>query len=131
MTRLFGDSARIQARNIARFWLGVAMLAAHEGEPGKIVNQTVSLGDTDLLPLFFDPVLRNAFEGELTRLENGVPAGHSFSDLLRRAQTGTRVSAGPAGQGSRPRRRSRHRPARAPRRPAHRPARLGGVPQHS
>jgi len=32
---VFGDSARIQARNIARFQLGVAMLAAHEGEPGR------------------------------------------------------------------------------------------------
>ena len=41
---VFGDSARIQARNIARFRLGVAMLAAHEGEPGKILNQTVSAG---------------------------------------------------------------------------------------
>jgi hypothetical protein len=39
---VFGDSTRIQARNIARFRRGVAMLAAHEGEPGKILNQTVS-----------------------------------------------------------------------------------------
>jgi hypothetical protein len=41
---VFGDSARIQARNIARFRFGVAMLAAHEGEPGKILNQAVSAG---------------------------------------------------------------------------------------
>jgi len=41
---VFGDSARIQARNIARFRFGVAMLAAHEGEPAKILNQAVSAG---------------------------------------------------------------------------------------
>ena len=62
------------------------MLAAHEGEPGKILNQTVSLGDADLLPLFFDPVLRNAFEDELTRLANGVPAGQ----VQRRCCAGSR-----------------------------------------
>jgi hypothetical protein len=36
----FGESMKIQARNVVRFRLGMAMLAANRGEPAEVLNQS-------------------------------------------------------------------------------------------
>ncbi len=36
----FGESMKMQGRNVVRFRLGMAMLAANRGEPSEVLNQS-------------------------------------------------------------------------------------------
>lgn len=74
--RQFGDSAAIGERNLARFRLGLTMLARHDGEAADVLRTTAAAADERLRPLLYDPVLRNCFEVDLARLESGR-LGHS------------------------------------------------------
>ncbi|MFE2709924.1 aKG-HExxH-type peptide beta-hydroxylase [Streptomyces mirabilis] len=74
--RQFGDSAAIGERNLARFRLGLTMLARHDGEAADVLRTTAAAADEHLRPLLYDPVLRNCFEVDLARLESGR-LGHS------------------------------------------------------
>ncbi len=102
----FGDSVKIQARNLARYRLGMAMLAERKPERADLLRRTIGLDDNNLLALLFDPALRNAFEDELTRLENGAPAGDGFTDLLARASVGGLDGMGPCERLTEPYRRA-------------------------
>ncbi|MFE4823510.1 HEXXH motif-containing putative peptide modification protein [Streptomyces sp. NPDC056704] len=76
--RQFGASAAIGERNLARFRLGLTMLARHDGEAADVLRTTASAADEHLRPLLYDPVLRNCFEVDLARLESGRLGPSSF-----------------------------------------------------
>ncbi|MFF3752492.1 HEXXH motif-containing putative peptide modification protein [Streptomyces sp. NPDC002018] len=79
--RQFGDSAAIGERNLARFRLGLTMLARHDGEGEKALRAAAAAADEHLRPLLYDPVLRNCFEVDLVRLESGRLGRSSFARL--------------------------------------------------
>ncbi|GAA4863956.1 aKG-HExxH-type peptide beta-hydroxylase [Kitasatospora terrestris] len=66
----FGDSAAIEARNIARFRLGLTVLARRFPEAADRFERLGREADPVLRPFLYDPVLRNAFEDDLVALEN-------------------------------------------------------------
>lgn len=71
----FADGDAIRARNLARFRLGLAMLAAKDPSDERLYRLS-SLDASALRCVLYDPVLRNAFEDEMTRLEAGLePSG--------------------------------------------------------
>ncbi|MFJ4831802.1 aKG-HExxH-type peptide beta-hydroxylase [Streptomyces sp. NPDC088747] len=76
--RQFGDSAAIGERNLARFRLGLTMLARHDDEAADVLRATAGASDERLRPLLYDPVLRNCFEVDLARLESGELGRSSF-----------------------------------------------------
>ncbi|MEV7343704.1 HEXXH motif-containing putative peptide modification protein [Streptomyces sp. NPDC093544] len=77
--RQFGDSAAIGERNLARFRLGLTMLARHDGEASHLLRTTAAATEERLRPLLYDPVLRNCFEVDLARLESGPLTHSSFA----------------------------------------------------
>ncbi|MEV0224567.1 HEXXH motif-containing putative peptide modification protein [Streptomyces sp. NPDC050704] len=99
--RQFGDSAAIGERNLARFRLGLTMLARQDGEGAHVLRETAAAPDERLRPLLYDPVLRNCFEVDLVRLETGRLGRSSFGTFVSGRAAGpaadTPSSAGPAG----------------------------------
>ncbi|MDQ0771966.1 hypothetical protein QF026_000432 [Streptomyces aurantiacus] len=81
--RQFGDSAAIGERNLARFRLGLTMLARHDGEAADVLRRTAAASDERLRPLLYDPVLRNCFEVDLALLESGRLEHSSFGLYAR------------------------------------------------
>ncbi|MER6690690.1 aKG-HExxH-type peptide beta-hydroxylase [Streptomyces minutiscleroticus] len=75
----FGDSAAIAERNLARFRLGLTMLARHYAEGAEVLRATAAAPDERLRPLLYDPVLRNCFEVDLVELERGRLDRSSFA----------------------------------------------------
>ncbi|MER5807821.1 HEXXH motif-containing putative peptide modification protein [Streptomyces sp. NPDC002033] len=69
---LFGDSAAIETRNIARYRLGLELLGARDPQHADVLHELALAGDDRLLPVLADPVLRNAFEDDTACLESGV-----------------------------------------------------------
>ncbi|MFD7502301.1 aKG-HExxH-type peptide beta-hydroxylase [Streptomyces sp. NPDC059850] len=69
--RQFGDSAAIYQRNMARFRVGLTMLARQDDICADVLRSTAAAPEGRLHPLLFDPVLRNCFEVDIARLENG------------------------------------------------------------
>ncbi|MFF1903659.1 aKG-HExxH-type peptide beta-hydroxylase [Kitasatospora sp. NPDC058218] len=69
---LFGDSAAIEARNFARYRLGLSLLGARDARHADILHALSLEPDDRLLPALTDPVLRNAFEDDTACLESGV-----------------------------------------------------------
>ncbi|MEU9188857.1 HEXXH motif-containing putative peptide modification protein [Streptomyces sp. NPDC048484] len=86
--RQFGDSAAIGERNLARFRLGLTMLARHDGEAADVLRETAAAPDERLRPLLYDPVLRNCFEVDLAQLDNGRLEHSSFGAYIRGYVTG-------------------------------------------
>ncbi|MFJ8940248.1 aKG-HExxH-type peptide beta-hydroxylase [Streptomyces sp. NPDC102365] len=78
----FGDSAAIGERNLARFRLGLTMLARHDGEAADVLRETAAAPDERLRPLLYDPVLRNCFEVDLARLDSGRLERSSFGAYM-------------------------------------------------
>ncbi|MCT9091085.1 HEXXH motif-containing putative peptide modification protein [Streptomyces sp. ASQP_92] len=70
--RQFGDSTAIELRNVARYRLGLTMLARRDEASAPALRAVAALDDERLRPLLFDPVLRNCFEDDMARLENDV-----------------------------------------------------------
>ncbi|MFJ5025833.1 aKG-HExxH-type peptide beta-hydroxylase [Streptomyces goshikiensis] len=91
--RRFGDSRSIEERNVARFSIGAELLAEHDPGHGPVLRRISRADREQLLPLLGDPVLRNAFEDDLVKLENGVRSGFSFGALA------SRIPDEPAGLG--------------------------------
>ncbi|MEV4190614.1 aKG-HExxH-type peptide beta-hydroxylase [Streptomyces toxytricini] len=69
----FGDSRAIAERNVARFVLGLRLMAQKETRHPEVLHRLSRLSREELLPLLGDPVLRNAFEDDMAKLENGRP----------------------------------------------------------
>ncbi|MDH6624516.1 hypothetical protein M2271_002320 [Streptomyces sp. LBL] len=78
----FGDSAAIGERNLARFRLGLTMLARHDDGAADVLRTTAAAADERLRPLLYDPVLRNCFEVDLARLESGELQHSSFGAFV-------------------------------------------------
>ncbi|KAA0913996.1 aKG-HExxH-type peptide beta-hydroxylase [Streptomyces apricus] len=82
--RQFGDSPAIAERNLARFRLGLTMLARHDDEAADLLRETAAAPDDRLRPLLYDPVLRNCFEVDLARLDGGRPERSTLAAYLSR-----------------------------------------------
>lgn len=83
----FGDAGAIEARNIARYRLGLTVLARRFPEAADRFERLGKADDAALRPYIYDPVLRNAFEDDLVALENhrqdpGKLARHLTEDDL-------------------------------------------------
>ncbi|MFE7033636.1 HEXXH motif-containing putative peptide modification protein [Streptomyces sp. NPDC057621] len=81
--RQFGDSPAIGERNLARFRLGLTMLARHDGEAADVLRETAAASDERLRPLLYDPVLRNCFEVDLALLDSDRFEHSSFGAYVR------------------------------------------------
>ncbi|MEU4351103.1 HEXXH motif-containing putative peptide modification protein [Streptomyces sp. NPDC023838] len=79
---LFGDSTAIEARNLARYRLGLSLLAARDDRHADVLNALTLQPDERLLPAMADPVLRNAFEDDTACMENGVFTASSLGGRL-------------------------------------------------
>ncbi|MFI1104567.1 aKG-HExxH-type peptide beta-hydroxylase [Streptomyces melanogenes] len=79
---LFGDSTAIEARNLARYRLGLSLLAARDAQHADVLNGLALEPDERLLPAMADPVLRNAFEDDTACMENGVFAASALGSHL-------------------------------------------------
>ncbi|MFI7388674.1 aKG-HExxH-type peptide beta-hydroxylase [Streptomyces sp. NPDC049813] len=93
--RQFGDSAAIGERNLARFRLGLTMLARHDAEGADVLRTTAAGPDERLRPLLYDPVLRNCFEVDLVELERGRLDRSSFAVRLGDGAAQTPPPTGP------------------------------------
>ncbi|MGP3688260.1 PqqD family protein [Streptomyces sp. IBSNAI002] len=89
----FGDSGAIAERNMARFVLGLRLLAHKDTRHQEVLRRLSLLSREQLLPLLGDPVLRNAFEDDIVKLENGHTGALGLGDLA------SRLSLDPDGQG--------------------------------
>ncbi|MFK0259118.1 PqqD family peptide modification chaperone [Streptomyces sp. NPDC090445] len=89
----FGDTRAIEERNVARFSIGAELLAEQDPRHEAVLRRVSRAARDQLLPLLGDPVLRNAFEDDLVKLENGVRTGFGFGALA------SRIPAEPAGLG--------------------------------
>ncbi|GAA3167385.1 PqqD family protein [Nonomuraea roseoviolacea] len=67
----FAGAPAIEARNLARYRLGLRILAEHHPDAADRLERLSRAGDDELRPVMYDPVLRNAFENDLTALEAG------------------------------------------------------------
>ncbi|MBP0448842.1 hypothetical protein J5Y04_04705 [Kitasatospora sp. RG8] len=79
---LFGDSTAIQARNLARYRLGLSLLGTRDPRHADVLHALSLEPDDRLLPALADPVLRNAFEDDVACLENGVFAASALGGHL-------------------------------------------------
>ncbi|MER5864052.1 HEXXH motif-containing putative peptide modification protein [Kitasatospora sp. NPDC002040] len=66
----FGSAEAIEARNLARYRLGLTVLARHFPAAADRFERLGALEDAALRPFLYDPVLRNAFEDDLLALEH-------------------------------------------------------------
>ncbi|WP_328761124.1 aKG-HExxH-type peptide beta-hydroxylase [Streptomyces sp. NBC_00272] len=80
----FGDSGAIGERNVARFVLGLRLMAQKETRHQEVLRRLSLLSPEELLPLLGDPVLRNAFEDDMVKLENGRSDALGLADLAAR-----------------------------------------------
>ncbi|NUW33909.1 hypothetical protein HTZ77_21095 [Nonomuraea sp. SMC257] len=67
----FGSAPAIEARNLARYRLGLRVLARHHADAADRLERLSRAGDDVLRPVMYDPVLRNAFENDMAALETG------------------------------------------------------------
>jgi hypothetical protein len=77
----FGSAEAIEVRNLARYRLGLGVLARHHPHAADRLERLCQADDAELRPVMYDPVLRNAFENDLTALErqageNGALVGY-------------------------------------------------------
>ncbi|WP_327286376.1 MULTISPECIES: aKG-HExxH-type peptide beta-hydroxylase [unclassified Streptomyces] len=79
---LFGDSTAIATRNLARYRVGLSLLGVRSARHSDALHALSAEPAEGLLPLLGDPVLRNAFEDDVARLENGVFTESSLGDIL-------------------------------------------------
>ncbi|KQV23797.1 HEXXH motif-containing putative peptide modification protein [Kitasatospora sp. Root107] len=91
----FGDSEAIEARNIARYRLGLMVLARHFPEAAVRFARLAESEDSALRPFLYDPVLRNAFENDLVALENHRQAPSEFARQLTEADLDADDGLGP------------------------------------
>lgn len=68
----FGDSRTIESRNVQRFAVGLCLIAEADPQHAHTLRRLSELTPDRLLPLMLDPVVRNVFEDDLAKLENGV-----------------------------------------------------------
>lgn len=94
----FGSAATIEARNIARYRLGLRLLARHNPDADDLLQRIATLDTPGVRPLFYDPVLRNAFEDDIISLENGAENGTGFAGYLRSAVAAGLTDLGPCGR---------------------------------
>ncbi|WP_066944079.1 aKG-HExxH-type peptide beta-hydroxylase [Microtetraspora fusca] len=79
----FGASTVIEAKNIARYRLGLAVLAGRRvPDAAPLFKQLAEMDDAGLRPMMYDPVLRNAFEDDVAALENGVAEPGALAHYL-------------------------------------------------
>ncbi|GGP92314.1 aKG-HExxH-type peptide beta-hydroxylase [Streptosporangium pseudovulgare] len=78
----FGASTVIEAKNIARYRLGLTVLAGRLPDAAPLFKQLAELDDAALRPMMYDPVLRNAFEDDVVALENGAAEPGSLAHYL-------------------------------------------------
>ncbi|MEQ4721204.1 HEXXH motif-containing putative peptide modification protein [Nonomuraea sp. B19D2] len=83
--RRFGSAEAIEARNLARYRLGLQVLARYHPHAAGRLSRLSLAGDAELRPLMYDPVLRNAFENDMTALER--QAGEA-ADLVAYLESG-------------------------------------------
>ncbi|MDR8407363.1 HEXXH motif-containing putative peptide modification protein [Nonomuraea sp. 3-1Str] len=99
----FGDAAAIETRNLARHRLGLGVLARHHPGAAGRLERLAQAGDAELRPLMYDPVLRNAFENDLTALERGAGQIGALAGFLESGVADTLDGVGPCERLSEPR----------------------------
>ncbi|MFB9631916.1 aKG-HExxH-type peptide beta-hydroxylase [Nonomuraea helvata] len=101
--RRFGSAEAIEARNLARYRLGLQVLARYHPRAADRLTRLSLAGDADLRPLMYDPVLRNAFENDMTALELQTGEAADLVAHLERGVADTLDGVGPCERLSRPR----------------------------
>ncbi|WP_405019154.1 HEXXH motif-containing putative peptide modification protein [Kitasatospora sp. NBC_00070] len=91
----FGDPGAIEARNIARYRLGLTVLARDFPEAAERFERLAKEEDAGLRPFLYDPVLRNAFENDLVALERHRPGPSEFARQLTQADLDAGDGLGP------------------------------------
>ncbi|MFI8273616.1 PqqD family protein [Streptomyces sp. NPDC085929] len=69
---------------MARFVLGLRLLAQRDARHPEALQRLSLLSREQLLPLLGDPVLRNAFEDDMVKLENGYSGALGLGELAAR-----------------------------------------------
>ncbi|MCZ4120032.1 aKG-HExxH-type peptide beta-hydroxylase [Streptomyces sp. H39-S7] len=104
--RYFGDSRAIEMRNLARFRVGLKLLASKEPHLGAALQAASALDDEAIRPLLYDPVLRNCFEDDIARMEHGQSPSGALADHLEHCLKDGPAGLGPCAQISNPRRKA-------------------------
>ncbi|NUW39383.1 aKG-HExxH-type peptide beta-hydroxylase [Nonomuraea rhodomycinica] len=78
----FADAPAIEARNLARYRLGLRILARHHPGAADRLELLSRAGDDELRPVMYDPVLRNAFENDMVALETGKGPSDALAGYL-------------------------------------------------
>ncbi|WP_433356757.1 aKG-HExxH-type peptide beta-hydroxylase [Microtetraspora malaysiensis] len=99
----FSDVAAIETRNLARYRLGMRVLARSRPGAAERLGRLCAAGDAELRPLMYDPVLRNAFENDMTFLERGTAEPSGFAALLELGVADVLDGVGPCERLTRPR----------------------------
>lgn len=79
----FGSAETIEARNLARLRLGLTVLGRRDDAAAELFGRLAGLDDAALRPIFYDPVLRNAFEDDLAALGERTGEGALKGYLAR------------------------------------------------
>ncbi|WP_214415970.1 aKG-HExxH-type peptide beta-hydroxylase [Sphaerisporangium fuscum] len=79
----FGSAEAIEARNLARFRLGLTALGHRNPGAAAALERLGGWSDDEIRPWMYDPVLRTAFEEDLASLEEGADATRLVSCLER------------------------------------------------
>lgn len=99
----FGSAEAIEVRNLARYRLGLRVLAGCHPRAADRLERLCGAADAELRPLMYDPVLRNAFEDDMTALENGADRSHGLVWYLERGIADSFDGLGPCERLARPR----------------------------
>ncbi|WP_354642266.1 aKG-HExxH-type peptide beta-hydroxylase [Kitasatospora camelliae] len=91
----FGAAEVIEARNIARYRLGLTLLSRHHPESAERFGWLAKADDAALRPYLYDPVLRNAFENDLVNLELQRTQPSALAEYLAYAGTDRGDGLGP------------------------------------
>jgi hypothetical protein len=79
----FGSTAAIQARNLARFRLGLSLLGRCNPDSAEHLQKLSEMSPENISRISCDPVLHNAFEDDIVSLENGAAGAERFTWYLR------------------------------------------------
>ncbi len=101
----FGAADAIEARNIARYRLGLTVLARRFPDAADRFERLGKADDAVLRPFLYDPVLRNAFEDDLLALENDRHDPSEFASYLAEVDLDAEDGLGPCERLMTPRRR--------------------------
>ncbi|MCC5575796.1 hypothetical protein IMZ11_09105 [Microtetraspora sp. AC03309] len=99
----FSVAEAIEERNLARYRLGLRVLARRHPHAAERLGRLHAAGDAELRPLMYDPVLRNAFENDMTFLERQAGEPSAFTAFLELGVADVLDGVGPCERLTRPR----------------------------